>query len=61
MSTSMEKVVKILYELNVTHCEILFGEATRFSEWLKEKGVKDEVNSKEYLICIHLTISIFQK
>jgi hypothetical protein len=44
MTTSnMEKVVKILHEINKSHCKILFGEATRFSEWLKEKGIKNKV------------------
>ncbi|UZN99369.1 uncharacterized protein OCT59_000646 [Rhizophagus irregularis] len=40
--TSMDEVVNILCKLSILHCKVLFGEAERFEEWLKEKGIKDK-------------------
>jgi len=39
---SMDEVVNILCKLSILHCKVLFGEAERFEEWLKEKGIKDK-------------------
>ncbi|CAB4413184.1 unnamed protein product [Rhizophagus irregularis] len=41
-TTSMDEVVNILCKLSILHCKVLFGEAERFEEWLKEKGIKDK-------------------
>ncbi|CAB5359786.1 unnamed protein product [Rhizophagus irregularis] len=45
--TSMDEVVNILCKLSILHCKVLFGEAERFEEWLKEKGIKDKYAPKE--------------
>jgi hypothetical protein len=42
-NSSMDEVVNILCKLSILHCKVLFGEAERFEEWLKEKGIKDKV------------------
>ncbi|CAB4412505.1 unnamed protein product [Rhizophagus irregularis] len=40
---TMDEVVNILCKLSILHCKVLFGEAERFEEWLKEKGIKDKI------------------
>ncbi|CAG8687279.1 11472_t:CDS:2 [Rhizophagus irregularis] len=47
--TSMDEVVNILCKLSILHCKVLFGEAERFEEWLKEKGIKDKYAPKRNL------------
>ena len=42
-TNNMDEVVNILCELNILHCQVLFGEAERFKEWLREKGIEDKV------------------
>ncbi|POG58306.1 hypothetical protein GLOIN_2v1790565 [Rhizophagus irregularis DAOM 181602=DAOM 197198] len=41
-TTSMDEVVNILCKLSILHCKVLFEEAERFEEWLKEKVIKDK-------------------
>lgn len=52
MSSIMDEIIKILCALKKSHCKILFGESIRFGEWLKEKGIDDNV-VKYFFLYLH--------
>ena len=44
---SPEEIINLLNEFGRDRCRVLFGDAEWFENWLKSKGVEDDVSIKE--------------
>jgi hypothetical protein len=51
-ASNLMNIINFLCELNPLCCQILFGEAQSFKNWLNDNGIKHQVSKYYYLILI---------